>query len=261
MRGIELGDVGNILIGAAEIRIDGKPLGFTTGGVSIRKKVDKLPQKCGETIGIVGMRQIDEMYFIETTIAEMTMENLKLLWDLREDIVIASDTKKIGFGGDLKAQRHSLLLIGEAPESREGNERHRQIKAYGCYVYSVDEYPARKDGISAIGATFALAADITKPEGQQLGEIFDGELVEYIVSWDNVGGGGKAITYRLQVALDNKFEDMIYDKDEISEEEGSITSWTVRLIKPVPPMIYYRRVRSFDGAIYSPWSDVVAFTL
>lgn len=78
-------NVDNIFIGSAELIVDDVSVGFTQGGLTITREREYEDIIRPGHIGVVGKRKIQERVFIETTLLESTMANLKMAWDLGSD--------------------------------------------------------------------------------------------------------------------------------------------------------------------------------
>ncbi|MBD3218116.1 MAG: hypothetical protein GF310_07560 [candidate division Zixibacteria bacterium] len=71
---------------------------------------------------------------------------------------------------------------------------------------------------------------------------------------------GDAVVYHFQVAFSNTFSNIVSQKSDVTEGGGSTTAWTVP-IDLENGDTYFWRVRAFDGADYSAWSNSRSFNI
>ena len=148
-----MGDHNNIIVGAASLSIDSVDVGFTQGGVSLRKATDFVDVDADQLGGVARKVATFERMFLSTTLLEATHTNLQKLLNEPTDAIIGS---QLNLGSSSPAaQEHTLTVTGEAPD---GGER-----TYTFYrAISVDEVEhliGSRDAPGVIPVGFELLKD------------------------------------------------------------------------------------------------------
>jgi len=157
-------DTKNILVGAGILKVDGVEVGFTEDGVTITYAREYLDIEADQSINILGKRKIKEDITITTNLLEATLENLKMVLDIPQDVVEGDGVKSLSFGGDKRVTEHTLEFIGNAP-----NGKTRRLVIWKAVSIETGEHAYKKGDKTLIPVTFQAIADMTKPEGERLG--------------------------------------------------------------------------------------------
>ena len=147
-------DQDNILHGPCRIYVDAaQDLGFTTGGVSVRKSNDYLDVEADQVMGIIKKGRTSEKMFVSTTILEAVLANMQVAF-----AEPGTNTSATGMSFGTAAAdtiEHTITIIGEAPA---GGTRtytfHRAVLAE-----DVDHIAGARDAIGSLPITFECMKD------------------------------------------------------------------------------------------------------
>lgn len=111
------GNANNILVGAAQLLVDGTDVGFTQGGVQLRGQKDFFDVDADQLGGVAKKVQTFERMFLTTTLLEATMANMKVAFNQ------PSSNQSAGSGlsfGQLTFENteHTITAIGKAPNAK-----------------------------------------------------------------------------------------------------------------------------------------------
>jgi len=158
----------NVLIGVSTLKVDGVSLGYTSGGVNLVASSDRMDKEVDQSYAPVGIHKIRETYQIRTSLAEATLDNLKIVWEQTEAVVESSPTRTLSWGMNPAVVEHELEFKGKSPEGYD-----RTYTVYKAVVWEVGEIPHMKDALTLIPVTFRILPDTSKPAGKEYGYIVD----------------------------------------------------------------------------------------
>ena len=164
-----MGTVTNILVGAGSLAVNGTDVGFTSGGVRLRKIEDGWLRPDFNRMGYSEKVKLNEAFIISVQLAEATQDNLKTAWDLQTSDLQASGVESYRFGGHSDVSTHALIFTGKAP----GANKTRTITFFRCVSVEFGEIRKRKGVETLIPATFHILADSSKSAKYSMGEISD----------------------------------------------------------------------------------------
>jgi len=177
-----MNDTNNILIGAGTVLINDETLGWTRDGVSINHSAIFNQVFVDQELSPLKTTKVSERYTISTNLAEITLENIKKAWGMRQEIVgVTSDFVDYGgqqtknrlyFGGDpvnSDLEEYTLDFWGKAP----GSNTNRRIHFYKAVSIDYGSMPTQKGGETVLPVTFEALADSSRIRGQQLGYLED----------------------------------------------------------------------------------------
>ncbi len=160
----------NILMGSAELFVDGKSVGYTRGGLRLRTNKSLWFRPSILSLGVVEGVKTSEEYYINTVLLENTLAQLKKAWGIDGEITSPDGTtsyQKMEFGGRQRPLPvHNLKFISNA----------QSTLAVFYKVVSMDfgEVNLVKNSESFIPVTFRVLLDETKSPGAQVGYILRG---------------------------------------------------------------------------------------
>lgn len=159
---------GNVIFGVGELEVDGVNVGYFINGVTFSYERQNLEVDSDNQVGKVKIEKVGEVLLIKTTLLEMSLRNLKLAWELSEDIEEGTDRDSLSFGGDDNVSYHSLWFTGNGPENKV-----RFVNVYKVFTFEASPLPFRKKEVSRIDVVFKAVEDRTKEKGKRLGRIID----------------------------------------------------------------------------------------
>ena len=158
----------NVLIGVGVLKIDGASVGYTSGGVNLVMTAERMDKETDQSYAPVGVHKIRESFEVRTSLAEATLENLKIVWEQTEAVVTGVGTKSLSWGMNSNVIEHTLIFEGKSPEGFA-----RTFTVHKAVVWEVGEMPHMKDALTVIPATFRVLPDIDKGVGKEYGDIVD----------------------------------------------------------------------------------------
>jgi len=162
----------NVLVGIGDFKIDGTSVGSTRGGVTITKNSEVFEKIIDQNLSPVGLAKVRESYMVKTEIAEATLANIKLIWDVYDDVGEAGSTQTLSLGTTSSVDYKALEFYGVSPEGYD-----RKFYCYKAFISEVGDTVLAKDDIAVLPVTFMLFPDTDMPTGKQIGYIED-SLVE-----------------------------------------------------------------------------------
>ena len=161
-------DAGNVLIGVGVLKVDGTSIGYTSGGVTLVMTSDKMDKEVDQSYAPIGIHKIRESFEIRTSLAEATLENLKLVWEQSQSVQTETGKKTLPWGMNPNVQEHTLEFNGKSPDGYD-----RKFSVYKAVVWEVGEMVHQKDALTVIPITFRVLPDVDKGAGLEYGEIVD----------------------------------------------------------------------------------------
>lgn len=164
-------EVANVIIGPAELYVDGKNVGWTKGGVSLRVNKELWFRDSFDGMGVTEAIKEDESFYVATNFVEATLENFKIAMGLSESMSYPNPgVTRIDFGGSSDSvPTHTLKFTAVG----------RTAIFHKAVAVDFGEISHLRDSESLLPATFRLLIDTTKDIGEQLGYIMEGYTDAY----------------------------------------------------------------------------------
>ncbi len=168
----------NVLVGVGVLKVDGNSLGFTSGGVNLGVATDRVDKEVDQSFAPVGIIKVREQFNVVTNLAEVTLENLKLVWEQTAAITVDAGgggnppTRTLKWGINEDVIEHTLEFRGRSPKGFD-----RVFSVFKAVVFDVGDTPHVRDAITVIPVTFRILPDTAKPAGEEYGTIQDIEGV------------------------------------------------------------------------------------
>ena len=151
-----MGDKNKIIIGSALFKICGIDVGYTEGGVVLRRELQYEQVENDHAPGVKRSHVVQDRYFVVTTLLESTLQNMQRV--LQEPIENLSGSTLTFGGDDPIISEYSLTIIGKGISNKT-----RTYVFYRAAPSDANiEYPiGRRSGASILPLTFELFRDIT----------------------------------------------------------------------------------------------------
>lgn len=120
-----------IIVGAAQIEIDGVNAGYTTGGVTMRRANEWYDVDADQVAGVIRKEPIMERMFIQTTLLQATLDNIRTAMNDPTGNSWSGSGLSLGSAIPVAAE-HVVVLRGKG-----GSGATRTVTMYRCI--SVDE--------------------------------------------------------------------------------------------------------------------------
>jgi hypothetical protein len=147
------GDADNIIVGAAEISIDGADIGFTKGGTTVRYEPEFLDVFADQAVGVVRKARTAERLFIVTTMLEVTLTRLRQAF-MQPTNHLAGSTLTIGYNDACWVEELAIVLTGQSPGCGT-----RTFTFSKCVSMGTKEYNMQRDEETAFEVEFEALKD------------------------------------------------------------------------------------------------------
>lgn len=151
-------DPNNIIIGPASVTIDGIAIGYTQGGVTLRKANEYVDVDADQVKGIVKKEITMEKLFVNFTMIESTLENLQRA--LSERTADLWNGSALAFGSATPTIiEHVLVLTGDGPGPQGTPTVRTWTFTRAVHVDEVETMVGSRDTASVIPVGFELLKD------------------------------------------------------------------------------------------------------
>lgn len=146
----------NVLIGKCTLSVDSVDVGFTVDGVRIRLEREYVDIEADQLKGIVDKKMIMEKLFVETTLLEGTLANLRKVWDQPAANLSGSGAGSLlALGSESGNVEHTLSLTEVPGESSNT----RTITIHRAVSIDAGEYMIGRGEPARIPVTFECLKD------------------------------------------------------------------------------------------------------
>jgi len=162
-----MADRTNILVGPAEVFVDGVSVGWTEGGVEIEKSVDIFEKEVDQHFDALDIVATKWTLTVRTAFAEATLENLKIAWN-ETSTIQAGPPKRLGIGLQQEIPEHQLEFVGPGP-----NGTNRRYRFWRAKLVGSSGHAYKKDDKVIFPVEFRILPDETRTEDERYGEVLD----------------------------------------------------------------------------------------
>lgn len=161
----------NVIIGpCTSFKVDDVDVGATAGGVQIQVQDKYQDVEVDQVPGIVQKGLTQRTVTVKTQLAEATLENLKVAWNLGSNITTDGQTggKTLNLGVDRQGIEHTLTFVGPGPSGKQ-----RTVTVHRAISVAAAAYDMAKDRPAFLEVTFECLPDLTQPAGQEYATIVE----------------------------------------------------------------------------------------
>jgi len=151
-----MGVVQNIVQGSAEIWLDGVNMGLTYEAVTQSLEREYTDIIVEQVKGPVATELVMENCSITTTLAEITLTNIKTAWDQSASSLIGGTFLSIGTEGG--ANEHTLTIVSKAPKG--STYTYRNFYFFKVVSYETVEIASARGEQTKLAITFKCMKDI-----------------------------------------------------------------------------------------------------
>ena len=108
------GDANNIIIGAAQVSINGSDVGFTKGGTRVRYEPEFVDIMADQAVGVVRKARSLERMYVVTTVLEVTLEIIRLAF-MQPAANLSGSTLTLGYNDSCWTDEVAITLVGVSP--------------------------------------------------------------------------------------------------------------------------------------------------
>ena len=160
----------NIIVGPANISVDGVDVGYTQGGVSFKKALDYLDVEADQSKGVMRKEVTMERAHITTTLLESTLANMRTVFQEAASQAWSGSALAFGMANPV-AIEHTLTITGKGP-AVAGVSKTRTYTFYRAIkVDEVDHMIGARDAASILPVTFELLKD--ENYGSRFGFVYE----------------------------------------------------------------------------------------
>lgn len=158
-----MSDANNIIVGSANISLDGTDVGYTMGGVRIRYEPTWLDIEADQAAGIVKKARSAERMFVNTTLLEATLEKIRLAF-MQPSANLDGSTLTLGYDDACWTDEIAIIVTGKGP-----NCGTRTFTFSKCVSFGNKEYAMQRDQ----EVRFEVEFEILKDASGNFGTIVD----------------------------------------------------------------------------------------
>jgi len=151
------GEIRKLTQGAAELWIDGVNVGYTKDPVTQTINREYFDVKVEQIKGTIKTEMIDEDMTISTSLSEVSLDNLRRVWDQGGSTLIGGTF--LAIGTELGANEHTITIVTKAPEIA-GDDMYDNYHVFKAVSYESVETSFAKGENTIIPVTFKCLKDV-----------------------------------------------------------------------------------------------------
>jgi len=148
------GNADNIIIGAAQVLIDGDDIGYTRGGVTVRYAQEQIDVQADQAVGVVRKARSMERMYVTTTMLEVTLQQLRRAFMLPTGALVGGTKLILGYNDSCWVDEVVITLIGKAPGCGT-----RVWTLNKCVTFGEREYNMQREEETAFEIEFECLKD------------------------------------------------------------------------------------------------------
>jgi hypothetical protein len=152
-----LGDANNIIIGAAEVQINGTDVGYTKGGTTVRYEPEFIEVMADQAVGVVRKARSLERMFVTTSMLEVSLEQLRRAF-MQPSVNLSGSTLTLGYNNACWVEELAIVLVGSAPGAA-GVCGTRTFTFGRCVTFGTREYNMQREEETAFEVEFEILKD------------------------------------------------------------------------------------------------------
>ncbi len=157
------GNSDNIIVGAADLSINGEDVGFTKGGVVVRYEPEFLDVMADQAVGVVRKARTNERVYITTTLLEITLERIRQAF-MQPSSQLTGNTLILGYNNACWIEELAIIITGVSPGCGT-----RTFTFGRCVTMGQREYAMKRDEETA----FEVEFEVMKDANGHFGSIID----------------------------------------------------------------------------------------
>jgi len=167
-----MGDRRYIIAEHARLKVDGVDVGYTLAPTTISITRDYVEANVEQVKGPIKEFLTNEVMTIETTLAETTMENLRIVWDQESSMLVGGTFLALGTEGG--ANEHTIVINANAPEGEDYDYENWYI--FKAVSMEAGQITRAKGEVSGIPVTFRCLKDTSNGNRFGYRKLSDSEL-------------------------------------------------------------------------------------
>lgn len=131
------GNADNIIIGAAEVSIDGSDVGYTKGGVQVRYEPEFIDVMADQAVGVVRKARSLERMYVATTLLEVTLSQIRRAFMIPQAQLTGGTKLTLGYNDSCWVEELAIVLTGSSPSCGTRTWTFGRCVAFGSREYSM----------------------------------------------------------------------------------------------------------------------------
>lgn len=131
-----MGTAANIIIGAAEVTINGSNIGFTSGGTEVRYEPDFVEVMADQAVGVVRKGRSLERMYVKTTLLEASLEQIRIAF-MFPAANLSGSTLTLGYNGSCWMSDVAITLVAPGPSCGTRTWTFPVCNSMGSKTYSM----------------------------------------------------------------------------------------------------------------------------
>ena len=149
----------NIIVGRAQLSVDGVNVGFTQGGVFFRKSNDFLDIETDQLAGVARKEITMQRAFVNTVLAEATLKNLRIAMAEPASQQFSGSALTLGQSAPTVTE-HTLVVTGKASGAGKGADSRTWAFTRCVSAEEVEHVIGARDAAGLIPITFEVLKDV-----------------------------------------------------------------------------------------------------
>lgn len=131
-----MGTAANIIIGAAEVTVNGTNVGFTMGGSEVRYEPEFVEIMADQAVGVVRKGRSLERMYVKTTLLEVSLSQLRIAF-MFPAANLSGSTLTLGYNGSCWMDDVAITLVGPGPSCGTRTFTFPKCNSMGNKTYSM----------------------------------------------------------------------------------------------------------------------------
>jgi hypothetical protein len=157
------GNANNILVGAAQVSINGSDVGYTKGGSQVRYEPEFLDIMADQAIGVVKKNRTSERMYVKFTVLEVTLARIRQAF-MMPSANLSGSTLTLGYNSACWTDQVALVLVGVSPSCGT-----RTFTFSNCTTFGKKEYNMKREEETM----FEMEFEVLKNSSGVFGTIID----------------------------------------------------------------------------------------
>lgn len=148
-----MGTASNIIIGAANISIEGSDVGYTKGGVQVRYEPEFIDVMADQAVGVVRKARSLERMYVKTTLLEVTLAQVRRAF-MQPHANLSGNSLTLGYNNACWVEELAIVLVGVSPGCGT------RTWTFGrCVTFGSREYNMKREEETAFEVEFEIMKD------------------------------------------------------------------------------------------------------
>ena len=148
-----MADANNIIVGAANVLIDGVDVGYTKGGVQVRYEPEFIDVMADQAVGVVRKARSLERMYVQTTLLEVTLSQIRRAF-MQPSAQLVGSSLTLGYNNACWVEELAITLVGNSPSCGT-----RTWIFSKCVTFGSREYNMKREEETSFEVEFEILKD------------------------------------------------------------------------------------------------------